>query len=221
MAAELLHRRRSARLIEGPVGDGPLTGPDVPPRIGAESRPRTHWSPPKSVGPQAAPRTGKVAWDERRPPLAADPVAPFVTYHRRPPTLIPRAWLADTDSSTIAVDDGDPYARGSAMSEDHTTAAVQRYLDALAGDTPADPIIRALLDRAVRPAGDVVCQHALQQLPAPDAAAAESGDRTRCSGPWSSGCSRPCARFAPGPCASSSPWPTSTCAGSSMTWPAA
>jgi RNA polymerase sigma-70 factor (ECF subfamily) len=35
------------------------------------------------------------------------------------------------------------------MSESHTTAAVQRYLDALAGDTPADPIIRALLDRAV------------------------------------------------------------------------
>src|SRR5271163_2642543 len=36
------------------------------------------------------------------------------------------------------------------MSESQTTNAVQRYLDALAGDTPADPIIRALLDRAVR-----------------------------------------------------------------------
>ena len=35
------------------------------------------------------------------------------------------------------------------MAEDHTTAVVQRYLDALAGDTPAEPIIRALLDRAV------------------------------------------------------------------------
>jgi RNA polymerase sigma-70 factor (ECF subfamily) len=35
------------------------------------------------------------------------------------------------------------------MSEDHTTAAVQRYLDALAGDAPAEPIVRALLDRAV------------------------------------------------------------------------
>src|SRR5262245_20339639 len=32
---------------------------------------------------------------------------------------------------------------------DRTTAVVQRYLDALAGDTPADPLIRALLDRAV------------------------------------------------------------------------
>jgi RNA polymerase sigma factor (sigma-70 family) len=37
------------------------------------------------------------------------------------------------------------------MNDIHTTtAAVQRYLDELAGDTPADPIIRALLDRAVR-----------------------------------------------------------------------
>ena len=36
------------------------------------------------------------------------------------------------------------------MGESQTTAAVQRYLDALAGDTPADPIVRALLDRAVR-----------------------------------------------------------------------
>ena len=36
------------------------------------------------------------------------------------------------------------------MSEEQTTAAVQRYLDALAGDQPADPIVRALLDRSVR-----------------------------------------------------------------------
>ena len=36
------------------------------------------------------------------------------------------------------------------MGEDQTTAAVQRYLDALVGDAPADPLIRALLDRAVR-----------------------------------------------------------------------
>src|SRR4051794_10387390 len=40
-----------------------------------------------------------------------------------------------------------------AMSETHTTAAVQHYLDELAGvqgDTPAEPIVRALLARAVR-----------------------------------------------------------------------
>ena len=36
------------------------------------------------------------------------------------------------------------------MSEEQTTAAVQRYLDELAGDAPAEPIVRALLDRAVR-----------------------------------------------------------------------
>jgi RNA polymerase sigma-70 factor (ECF subfamily) len=36
------------------------------------------------------------------------------------------------------------------MAEEQTTAAVQRYLDALAGDVPAEPVIRELLDRAVR-----------------------------------------------------------------------
>jgi RNA polymerase sigma factor (sigma-70 family) len=35
------------------------------------------------------------------------------------------------------------------MDEEQTTAAVQRYLDALAGDAPAEPVVRALLDRAV------------------------------------------------------------------------
>jgi RNA polymerase sigma-70 factor (ECF subfamily) len=36
------------------------------------------------------------------------------------------------------------------MSDGQTTAAVQRYLDDLAGDSPAEPLVRALLDRAVR-----------------------------------------------------------------------
>ena len=36
------------------------------------------------------------------------------------------------------------------MSEDQTAAVVQRHLDDLAGDSPAEPIVRALLDRAVR-----------------------------------------------------------------------
>jgi RNA polymerase sigma-70 factor (ECF subfamily) len=39
---------------------------------------------------------------------------------------------------------------GCAMSQEHTTAVVQRYLDELAGDSPAEPIVRALVDRAVR-----------------------------------------------------------------------
>ena len=36
------------------------------------------------------------------------------------------------------------------MAEDRTTAVVQRYLDELAGDAPAEPVVRALLERAVR-----------------------------------------------------------------------
>jgi hypothetical protein len=36
------------------------------------------------------------------------------------------------------------------MADEHTTAVVQRYLDALTGDAPAEPIVRALVDRAVR-----------------------------------------------------------------------
>jgi RNA polymerase sigma-70 factor (ECF subfamily) len=35
------------------------------------------------------------------------------------------------------------------MDAGQTTAAVQRYLDALVGDQPAEPIVRALLDRSV------------------------------------------------------------------------
>jgi RNA polymerase sigma-70 factor (ECF subfamily) len=35
------------------------------------------------------------------------------------------------------------------MAEESTTAAVQRYLDELAGGSPAEPVVRALLDRAV------------------------------------------------------------------------
>src|SRR5262245_61876648 len=36
------------------------------------------------------------------------------------------------------------------MDEEPTTAAVQRYLDGLAGGSPAEPVARALLDRSVR-----------------------------------------------------------------------
>ena len=35
------------------------------------------------------------------------------------------------------------------MSEEHTTGAVQRYLDDLAEDSPAEPVVRALIARAV------------------------------------------------------------------------
>src|SRR3954469_24865068 len=36
------------------------------------------------------------------------------------------------------------------MSEENTTVVVQRYLDELGGDSPAESVVRALLDRAVR-----------------------------------------------------------------------
>ncbi|MDG3005917.1 sigma-70 family RNA polymerase sigma factor [Paludisphaera mucosa] len=36
------------------------------------------------------------------------------------------------------------------MSEENTTVVVQRYLDELGEDSPAEPVVRALLDRAVR-----------------------------------------------------------------------
>jgi RNA polymerase sigma factor (sigma-70 family) len=36
------------------------------------------------------------------------------------------------------------------MNDERTTAVVQRYLDELAGDSPAEPIVRAMMDRAVR-----------------------------------------------------------------------
>jgi hypothetical protein len=35
------------------------------------------------------------------------------------------------------------------MDEEPTAAVIQRYLDALAGDQPAEPIVRALLDRSM------------------------------------------------------------------------
>jgi RNA polymerase sigma-70 factor (ECF subfamily) len=48
--------------------------------------------------------------------------------------------------------DGDFPAFGQelAVSAEQTTAAVQRYLDGLASDQPAEPIVRALLDRSAR-----------------------------------------------------------------------
>ena len=36
------------------------------------------------------------------------------------------------------------------MDKERTTVVVQRYLDELAGDSPAEPVVRALLDQAVR-----------------------------------------------------------------------
>jgi RNA polymerase sigma-70 factor (ECF subfamily) len=39
---------------------------------------------------------------------------------------------------------------GCAISDEHTTFVVRRYLAELAEDAPPEPIVRALLDRAIR-----------------------------------------------------------------------
>ena len=96
---------------------------------------------------------------------------------------------------------------------EENTAVVQRYLDELAGDAPAEPVVRALLDRAVRRLHQLcaaLLHRSYPRLTRPPL----NLQADECSAPWSSGCSRPCARPARRPCASSSPWPTSTCAGS-------
>jgi hypothetical protein len=49
----------------------------------------------------------------------------------------------------------DPYEGAAAMSEEHTTAAVPHWLDALAGDAPAVPIIRTLDCRLPLPFGNL------------------------------------------------------------------
>ena len=59
------------------------------------------------------------------------------------------------------------------MDEERTTAAVQRYLDALGGDSPAEPVVRALLDRSVRRLASVMQHASASELPASDAAAIE------------------------------------------------
>jgi RNA polymerase sigma factor (sigma-70 family) len=48
------------------------------------------------------------------------------------------------------------------MSDEDTTAVVQRYLNALAGDTPAEPIVRELLERAAQRL-HVLCASLLHQ----------------------------------------------------------
>jgi hypothetical protein len=107
------------------------------------------------------------------------------------------------------------------MDENHTAAVVQRYLDALDGDTPAAPIIAALLDRAVGRlemlCGSMLYQtyHRLTQPPLSLQTDEVLGAAFERLVKAMRGV-RP-----PGPCASSSAWSINTCAGSSRTWPAA
>jgi RNA polymerase sigma-70 factor (ECF subfamily) len=52
--------------------------------------------------------------------------------------------------STIGTDATALRLTGCVMNQKHTTVVVQRHLDEPAGDSPAEPIVRALLNRAVR-----------------------------------------------------------------------
>src|SRR5205823_9712801 len=66
-----------------------------------------------------------------------------------PPRLYSLAWRRCTGPRYNRLMSPLP-CRGGRMDEEHTTAVVQRYLEELAGDTPAESAVRALLDQAVR-----------------------------------------------------------------------
>ncbi len=104
------------------------------------------------------------------------------------------------------------------MNEEHTTAVVQRYLDELGGDSPAEPIVRALLDRAVRRL-HLLCATLLHRSYPRLTRPPLNLQADELLGAVAERLLKALREAVPGPSASSSPWPTSTCAGSSMTWP--
>src|SRR5215469_14139736 len=85
-------------------------------------------------------------------------------YFDLPTRLLSQAWPADSLRSRIIEENGIPSfqawrvdtfrgalrrsRRRAIMPEENTTAIVQRYLDELTGEAPAEPVVRPLLDRA-------------------------------------------------------------------------
>jgi hypothetical protein len=110
---------------------------------------------------------------------------------------------------------------GLAMHEEPTTAAIQRYLEALPEDSAAEPIIRELLERAGG-RWRLLCATLLYKSYPRLTRSPMNLETDELFGSVVAGlltalrATRP-----PRPFAGSSRWPTSTCAGSSMTWPAA
>jgi RNA polymerase sigma-70 factor (ECF subfamily) len=51
------------------------------------------------------------------------------------------------------------------VAEEPTTVVIQRYLEELAGDAPAEPVVRALLDRAVRRLHQLSATHLHRDYP--------------------------------------------------------
>jgi hypothetical protein len=109
-------------------------------------------------------------------------------------------------------------AVGLAVSEEQTTAVVERYLDELAGDSPAEPIVRALLDRAVRRL-HLLCATLLRRsyprLTRPPWSVQADG----LLGAVEERLHKALREARPRTVREFSRWPTSTCSGSSMTWP--
>ena len=106
------------------------------------------------------------------------------------------------------------------MGEEATTAAVQRFLDALAGDTPPEPIVRELLDRAVRRLqllSGAMLHRSYPRLTQPPL----NLSTDELLGGVVAGLLTAMRTVRPRTVASFSPWPPSICAGSSMTWRAA
>src|SRR5262245_23047200 len=106
------------------------------------------------------------------------------------------------------------------MEEERTTAAVQRYLDELAGDAPAEPVVHALLDRAVRRL-HLVCASLLHRSYPRLTRPPLNLQADELLGAVVERLLKALREARPGTVRQFSPWPAGTCAGSSMTWPAA
>jgi hypothetical protein len=101
-----------------------------------------------------------------------------------------------------------------------TTVIIQRYLDALLGDTAADPIVRELLDRSAGRLRLLCANHLRQSYPRQTRPPVDL-ETDELLGGVVAGPLAALRIMRPRPCGSSSPWPASTCAASSLTWPAA
>ena len=106
------------------------------------------------------------------------------------------------------------------MNDERTTAVVQRYLDELTGDSPAEPIVRALMDRAVHRL-HLLCARLLYRSYPRLKEPPLNLEVDELLGAVAERLLKAHDKSTLGPYDSYSPWPTSTCDGSSMTWPAA
>jgi hypothetical protein len=105
------------------------------------------------------------------------------------------------------------------MDEAPTTVIIQNYLGAIPGDTAAEPIVRELLKRAVGRLR-LLCGRFLYKSYPRLTRPPVNLETDELLGGVVAGLLTALQTTRPRPCVGSSRWPTSTCAGSSMTWPA-